>query len=174
LVQTARRYNGARTRAKQLNHRAALDSALALRHIGAVHYKSGGDMGFLARWAVAFVLLALTFNPTEWNFITWARGNFSAQMPLTVLLGLILLVGYIIYLRATLRSIGGFGMGLVLAIAAALVWVLHDFGLISFDNPTLNVWLALIALSLVLGIGLSWSHVRRRLSGQADMDDVDE
>ncbi len=131
-------------------------------------------MGFLARWAVAFVLLALTFNPTKWNFITWARDNFGAQMPLTVLLGLILLVGYIIYLRATLRSIGGFGMGLVLAIAAALVWVLHDFGWISFDNPTLNVWLALVALSLVLGIGLSWSHVRRKLSGQADMDDVDE
>ena len=36
------------------------------------------------------------------------------------------------------------------------------------------IWLGLIALSLVLGIGLSWSHVRRRLSGQADMDDVDE
>jgi hypothetical protein len=24
-----------------------------------------------------------------------------------------------------------------------------------------------------LGVGLSWSHVRRALSGQADMDDVD-
>jgi len=131
-------------------------------------------MGFLVRWVVAFVLLASTFNPTEWNFITWARANVSAQMPLTVLMGLILLVGYIIYLRATLRSIGGFGMGLVLAIAAALVWVLHDFGWISFDDPTLNIWLALVALSLVLGIGLSWSHIRRKLSGQADMDDVDE
>ena len=131
-------------------------------------------MGFLTRWVVAFGLLASTFNPTEWNFLSWARANAAMQLPLTVLLGLLLMVGYIIYLRATLRSIGGVGMGLVLAIAAALVWVLHDFGLISFDDPTLNVWLALVALSLVLGIGLSWSHVRRKLSGQADMDDVDE
>jgi hypothetical protein len=38
----------------------------------------------------------------------------------------------------------------------------------------MNVWLALFALSFVLGIGLSWSHVRRALSGQADMDDVDQ
>jgi len=130
--------------------------------------------GFILRWAAGFGLLAATFNPTDWNYTRWAQVNFSDQMPMAVLLGLLLAVGYIIYLRATLRSIGGFGMGLVLAIAAALVWVLHDFELISFDNPTLNVWLALVALSLVLGIGLSWSHVRRKLSGQADMDDVDE
>lgn len=130
--------------------------------------------GFLARWAVAFVLLAATFNPTEWNYVRWVRVNWGEQTPVAVLLGLIFLVGYIIYLRATLRSIGAFGMGLVLAIAAALIWVLVDFGWINLDDPTANLWLGLVALSLVLGIGLSWSHVRRRLSGQADMDDVDE
>lgn len=131
-------------------------------------------MGFLVRWMAAFVLLAATFNPTEWNFLTWARANFDAQMPLAILLGLILMVGYIIYLRATLRSIGAFGMLVVLAIAGSASWVLVDYGILSFDDPTLNIWLALLALSLVLGVGLSWSHVRRRLSGQADMDDVDE
>lgn len=131
-------------------------------------------IGFLVRWALAFVLLAATFNPTRYNFIVWARDNWEAQMPLTVLFALLLLVGYIIYLRATLRSIGAFGMGLILAITAALGWVLVDFGLLNLDNPTQNLWLGLVALSLVLGIGLSWSHVRRRLSGQADMDDVDE
>ena len=56
----------------------------------------------------------------------------------------------------------------------ALLWVLYDFGVLRLDNASFNVWLGLIALSLVLGIGLSWSHVRRALSGQADMDDVDE
>ena len=77
-------------------------------------------MTVLTRWLVAFVLLTLTFDPTEWNYVTWARANFNTQMPLTVLFGLILLVGYIIYLRATLRSIGGIGMALVLAITGAL------------------------------------------------------
>lgn len=130
--------------------------------------------GFIVRWALAFILLAATFNPTQYNFIVWAQNNWDAQMPLTVLFALLLLVGYIIYLRATLRSIGAFGMGLILAIAAALAWVLVDYGFLNFDNPTQNLWLGLVALSLVLGIGLSWSHVRRRLSGQSDMDDVDE
>jgi len=64
-------------------------------------------------------------------------------------------------------------MLLVLALVGALLWVLYDFGVLSLDNTGLNVWLGLLALSLVLGVGLSWSHVRRALSGQADMDDVD-
>jgi hypothetical protein len=127
----------------------------------------------MLRWAAAFVLLALTFNPTEWNYVTWGRANVSSQMPLVLLLGLLLMVGYLIYLRATLRSIGGIGMGLVLAIVGTLIWVLYDYKIVTFDDTAVNIWLALVSLSLVLGIGLSWSHVRRKLSGQADMDDVD-
>ncbi|KGM48449.1 DUF6524 family protein [Pseudooceanicola atlanticus] len=131
-------------------------------------------MGFVLRWIFALVLVAATYNPTEWNYIAWITRSWPDQMPLAVLLGLLLLVGYIIYLRATLRSIGAFGMGLILAIFAALVWVLIDFQLLNLDDPGLNTWLAILALSFVLGIGLSWSLVRRRLSGQADVDDVDE
>jgi hypothetical protein len=52
--------------------------------------------------------------------------------------------------------------------------VLYDFGWLSLQNQAMSLWLGLIALSLVLGIGLSWSHIRRSLSGQANMDDVDE
>lgn len=131
-------------------------------------------MGFLLRWVAAFVLLALTFNPTDWNYARWAGASWAEQMPLVVLAGLLLFVGYVIYLRATLRSIGAFGMLLVVAVFAALVWVLFDFGVLSLGNPTMNTWLGLLAMSLVLGIGLSWSIVRRRLSGQADVDDIDE
>ena len=112
-------------------------------------------MGYILRVLAAFGLLSLTYNPTQYNFARWAEANWSAQMPLAVLFGLLLLVGYIIYLRATLRSIGLFGMCLVLALVAALLWVASDYGWLSFDNPTLNIWLAITALSVVLGIGLS-------------------
>ena len=128
----------------------------------------------LIRTAVAFVLVALTFNPTQWNYVRWAETNWAEQMPLAILFGLILLVGFIIYLRATLRSIGAIGMGLVAAVIAALVWVFNDLGWLSLDNATLNTWIGIIAISLVLGIGLSWSIIRRRLSGQVDMDEIEE
>ena len=131
-------------------------------------------MGFITRWLVAFALLAATFNPTEWNYVYWVTHNFSEQMPLAVLIGLLLLVGYIIFLRATLRSIGGLGMVLVAAIVGAVLWVLYDYGLLTLYSQEELVWLGLVTLATVLGIGLSWSHVRRRLSGQSDMDDISE
>ncbi len=131
-------------------------------------------MGLFLRWVFAFLLLALTFNPTQWNYVRWSAANYMDETPLTVLLGLLLLIGYIIYLRATLRSIGGFGMFLVLSVVCALIWVLYDWHLLTPDNNNLNTWIGIFALSAVLGIGLGWSIVRRMLSGQYDMDDVED
>ncbi len=130
-------------------------------------------MGLFLRWVYAFVLLALTYNPTQWNYVRWCMSNFSQDQALAVLLGLLLMIWYIIYLRATLRSIGGIGMVLVLSVVGALVWVLYDYHMLSFDNSDLNTWIAILALSIVLGIGLGWSIVRRMLTGQYDMDNVD-
>ena len=130
-------------------------------------------MGFLLRWLCAFALLALTFNPTEYNYVQWVRSYGGMNVSIAVLVGLVLLVGYIIYLRATLRSIGAVGMMLVLEVVGAGLWVLVDLGVLRLDDPSFNVWLALVALSFVLAVGLSWSIVRRALSGQADVDDVD-
>lgn len=130
-------------------------------------------MGFFWRWLCAFGLLALTYNPTEYNYIRWVLDFGQSNLSIAVLVGLFLLIGYIIYLRATLRSIGTFGMLLVLAVIGAMLWVLYDLEILRLDDPGFVTWLALVALSLVLGIGLSWSHVRRYLSGQADVDDVD-
>ncbi|MEO5620810.1 MAG: DUF6524 family protein [Cypionkella sp.] len=126
------------------------------------------------RWLGAFVLLALTYNPTEWNFTRWAEANWSSQMPLTLLMGLLLAVGYLVYIGATLRSIGAFGILLVAAIVGALVWVLIDYGVLTLQNPQLNLWLGIFALSVVLGIGLSWSILRQKLSGQATVDEVQD
>jgi hypothetical protein len=131
-------------------------------------------MGILTRWLAAFALLAVTFNPTPYNYISWMQDFGRQNLSVAVLAGLILLVCYIIFLRATLRSIGAVGVVLLLAIAGALIWVLHDFGILALDNQSVNVWLGLLSLSVVLGVGLGWSHVRRALTGQTDVDDIDE
>ena len=130
-------------------------------------------MSFLFRWLFAFLLVALTFNPTQYNYVRWSMTHFQDQMPMVFLLGLLLLVGYVIYLRATLRSIGAFGMFLVLALVAAMVWVAYDYGWLTIQDTNALVWLGIFATSIVLGIGLSWSFIRRALSGQLDVDDAD-
>ena len=130
-------------------------------------------MGILLRWLGAFLLLAATFNPTQWNYVKWSMANGNSQLPLTLFLGLLLLVGYLVYVLATLRSIGGLGVILIAAIFGSGLWVLYSWGLLTLENSSLNTWLGLIALSLILGVGLSWSILRQKLSGQRTVDDVE-
>ena len=128
----------------------------------------------LIRWLAALGLVLVTYNPTQLNFVRWALDDGQRSLPLVALVGVALLIAYVIYLRATFRSIGAVGIALVAALVGAFVWVLVDFGLVSLQSPGTATWVALVATSFVLGIGLSWSIVRRALSGQADIDDVDE
>jgi hypothetical protein len=130
-------------------------------------------MGIFLRWLGAFVLLAATFNPTPYSYLRWAEANYVAQLPLVLFLGLLLGVAYMVYVMATLRSIGAFGIVLIAAIFGAACWVLIDWGLLSLGNRSLNLWLVILALSLILGIGLSWSLLRQRLSGQSSVDEIE-
>ncbi len=130
-------------------------------------------MGIVLRWLGALLLLSLTYNPTRWNYVHWVQTTWPDQMPLAVFLGLLLAVGYMVYGLATLRSIGPFGVILVGAIFGAGLWVLTDWGVLTLTNPSLNLWLGIVVLSLILGIGLSWSILRQKLSGQASVDEIE-
>lgn len=133
----------------------------------------------LIRWAAALILVFITYNPTNQNYVRWAMDNYATNLSVVILLGLILFVAYAVFIRATLQSIGKVGIGLVLAVIAVLLWVLYDKGLLDPANSTIMTWIGLVALSFVLGLGLSWSIIRRRISGQLDVresdvhDDVD-
>jgi hypothetical protein len=129
---------------------------------------------FLVRWVVALVLVLATYNPTGYSFFHWVAGMNGDSLPLKVLAGVVLAIVYVIYLRATFRSIGPIGMALAAALFGAILWVAIDFGILSLHDPSAFAWVVLVILATILAIGLSWSHVRRRVSGQADVDDVDE
>jgi Family of unknown function (DUF6524) len=94
-------------------------------------------MGILLRWLGAFLLLAAIFNPTQWNYVTWARTGWADQMPLIIFTGLILAVITMVYLVATMRSIGILGALIIAAIFAAGLWVLTDWGLLGLANNAL-------------------------------------
>ncbi|MCG6885339.1 MAG: DUF6524 family protein [Silicimonas sp.] len=128
-------------------------------------------MGFLLRWLAAFVLLAATYNPTELSYVRWSVKNWPEQMPMIVFLGLVLLIAFIVFFTAVLRGIGALGVVLILAVLAALLWVLYDFGWLNFENPSANTWIALIVLSIVLAVGMYWGILWRRISGQLEVDD---
>jgi hypothetical protein len=119
-------------------------------------------------------LVLATVNPTQLSFVSWALDHADGALPLVVLSGVTLLILWVIDVRATIRSIGVLGVLLAAVFIGAIVWVLADAGLLDLSSSLALQWIVLAALGVVLGVGLSWSHVRRALSGQADVDDVDE
>jgi hypothetical protein len=57
-------------------------------------------------------------------------------------------------------------------VCAALVWLFVSWGWLDVGNATTMTWVVLVALGLILGVGMSWSIVRRELTGQASVDEV--
>jgi hypothetical protein len=54
------------------------------------------------------------------------------------------------------------------------VWWVVSNGWLDVGNRSAMAWMVLLILGLVLGIGMSWAHIRRQLSGQASVDRVDQ
>ena len=134
---------------------------------------------FLLRLAGALALVFATFNPIEpYSYFYWALkpliGDISNFTILKGFVGIVLLIGWTIFLRATTRSLGAFGTLLAIGFFGLLLWMIVDLGWVSADDQVAITWLVLIGLSCVLSAGVSWSHIRRRITGQLDVDETDD
>lgn len=130
--------------------------------------------GLAVRFCVALLLVCLTWNPTRFNYARWAMVSWSEMAPVVLFVGLMLLVAFVVFLRATARSLGAVGIFLALAVAGSILWLLFYYELVSVTDGTALSWVVLVLFSGILTVGMSWSHLRRRWSGQADVDDVDD
>jgi len=138
------------------------------RYLGTLTWK-----GFFIRLSGAMVLVFATYNPEGYSYYHWVKDNLSNFNALLAVAGVALLIGWAIFVRATFRSLGPIGVSLAVALFASLVWLLVERDLISPDSPRIFSYIVLTMVSLVLGVGISWSFVRRRLTGQLDVDEVD-
>jgi Family of unknown function (DUF6524) len=130
--------------------------------------------GFLLRAAFALALVLLTYNPSGWSYAHMLQEGFPAITPLEAVLGILLLIGWFVFLRATLSSIGPLGMVLALALFGAFIWLIVSWGWVRLSNTGVLVWISLVVLSLILAVGMSWAHIYRRWSGQATVEDTDD
>ena len=129
---------------------------------------------FIARWLFAIALVLGTYNPTEYSYVNWVMGGSSEIGPVKALVGVTLLIAWIVYLRATMMSLGWLGITLGTALFACVIWLLIDLGVLSLDSTGALTWASLLVLSFILATGMSWSHIRRRLTGQFDVDEKDD
>ena len=139
--------------------------------------ESISPLGVLVRFVAALALVFLTWNAEGWSYYHWTidplirgAGNFSA---IKFLAGTLLVAGWVVFLQATRRSIGLMGALLVAAICGGVIWLLISSGIVTANSGRGLARVVLIGLSLVLAVGMSWSHIGKRLTGQADTDVVD-
>jgi hypothetical protein len=134
--------------------------------------------GFLLRWLGAAFLVFATYNPSGWSYMHWIMATGAeagaGNVPLKILVGLLLLGGFGVYFRATWLSLGLLGIALVVAVFGVFVWLLADYNVVDVGSTMVIVLVVEIILTIVMGVGMSWSHVQRRLTGQLDVDDLNE
>jgi len=133
---------------------------------------------FFLRLIFAIVLVYASYNPSGYSFFHWAKealfGDALALTPPFAMSAVVLAIGWTLYLRATLLSLGTFGLTLAFAFFAIIVWWVIDLGLLSLDSVSVMTYIILFLLAAILATGMSWSHIRRRMSGQTDVDDVED
>jgi hypothetical protein len=133
------------------------------------------DLGnVLIRIAFSLALVFLTFNPTGHSYYHWLTQNLRPVQPQVVLAGLVLLGGWLLFVRSTLSSMGTVGVVLLIGIFASIIWWMVSAGWLSPENRSQMAWVVLTCLGVVLGVGMSWAHLRAKWSGQASVDRVDQ
>jgi hypothetical protein len=113
--------------------------------------KEFNAVSFLLRLLFALLLVFGTYNPTDFSYLSWVISGDAGFDPVTALVGVALLIAWIVFLRATFLSLGWLGIILGAALFACFIWLLIDIGWLSLD-----------------------ATIRRRLTGQVDVDDVED
>ena len=135
-------------------------------------------VSFILRLMAAAAIVLLTYNPSGYSYFHWIQNSlgsegtgFGAEHAFS---GVVILIGWTVLLISTLKALGALGLILAAAFIGTFVWLMTSYGIFEVETSTAVTWTALVSLSALLAIGMSWSHIRRRLSGQVDVDDVND
>lgn len=135
--------------------------------------KGFGFDSFLIRFVFALIVVFSSYNPEGYSYYHWIAEALPAFSVFKAFVGVILLIGWIILIRATIGSLGLFGIIIATAFFGLAIWLIVDVLGLSTSSFRVISYIIEIMLASVLSIGVSWSHVRRRVSGQVDTDELD-
>jgi hypothetical protein len=127
-------------------------------------------LSFIWRFAASLALILATYNPSGYSFFHWV-GHTESLGAEHFVVGIIIVIGWVILIAATKRALDTLGMVLGIVLLAGLVWLGIDLGVLSLDSVSAVTWVVLVCIALLLAVGLSWSHIWRRLTGQFEVDD---
>jgi hypothetical protein len=82
-------------------------------------------------------------------------------------------IGSVVFLDATRRSLGPVGVVLAAALCGGVIWLFIEWDVVSAGNVLALQHLALGVVRAILAVGMSWAHLRQRLTEQLSTDEVD-
>jgi len=124
--------------------------------------------GIIVRTLTCFLLVFATWNPTGYNFVSWARSSPWASWPEIAAAGALLFALHVLFLRIAWVSLGADGISASLAVMIAGLLTLYEFDLVDLWQGSVWPYLLLSAFSLVLAVGMTWSLLKRRIVGQSN------
>jgi hypothetical protein len=127
-------------------------------------------LGILIRFLAALILVFATWNPTGWSFVHWLINSLPNVTAGMVFAGVVLVIGWFLFLYATLESLGMLGIIMALAFFGSLTWLIFDLGWLSTGQGVLN-YVVLVVISAILTVGMAWSHIWRRISGRVEVEE---
>jgi uncharacterized protein DUF6524 len=140
-----------------------------------------GWAGLALRFAFALLLVYATYNPFGISYVHWVLGRWQpahesswlSSPALKFVIGVVLTIGWVVYGTAARRSLGGVGILLVVALCSGVIWLLVEQHVFETSSVPALTHVAMLVIAVVMAVGMSWSHVRRRLTGQVDTDEVE-
>lgn len=128
--------------------------------------------GIIVRWLISMFIVFATFNPSGYSYIHWVMGGTGEPWSLKILAGLLLGSIVATFFLATVRSLGLRGILAMSGLLIAATWTMIDFGLLSNLSNGAYLTVALVAVASILALGVSWSSLTLRVTGQVDSNDV--
>ena len=126
--------------------------------------------GVALRVVLALALVLVTFNSGGWSFYHWLSAPPAGITAVKAFAGVLLLIGWLVCLRTAYVALGLVGAVLLTALLGTVVWMLIDYHVIDVAGRSAMVWIGPVIAGVVLGIGLSWSLIRSRVTGQVEVD----
>lgn len=133
--------------------------------------KKFGFYSILMRWVLIAGAIFATYNPSGRSFYHWAPES-DVDFWLKLSIGLVLFTVNLTFFSLTLRSLGYIGTFLVAICLVSIAITLPRLELVSLHTWDLVQLYSILFLTFALTIGVCWSAIRTRISGQVDSDDI--
>ncbi|NQW01885.1 MAG: hypothetical protein HQ483_19425 [Rhodospirillales bacterium] len=126
----------------------------------------------LVRLLVVFAVVFAAYNPSGFSYVHWVVQDAGGPLSLKIAVGIFLLIVFYLMLSVTYGAFRPAGL-----VAGALTAVLFSVQILLIAQPESRmavagdyvlfaVYVALMSVAIVIGLGLVWSKLLYRLTGQ--------